>query len=311
MAAWSPDKLLASGALIAMPNDTQMKVVVTSINADYPSSTGMAEYSIGWRSMDGQYHGSARLSHEELAGSEGAILILKPDSVFKEYSQPFEKFALGTFAYTPGDNPFGSPPKPEVTVDLSQIEADLAKLPKTPKAKPWGYAKGTSPMGLKAEFGTEAILYGKPIAEVTSSKITDKGLEVELKMNTDAIDAELLTAQLSAKSYPEPPDPFLEIVKHAAQGVEEELFHATGFLAPPPKPNTYTAQHQLSLPNGVMLGVQLTVVVKDPVEWFNPLTAKGPPGATPPAPWPLISEKFVGSKPKAPAKGKKKKEDPA
>jgi len=53
---------------------------------------------------------------------------VQPSELFKNYPAPYEDVGLygltdKTYSYTP------ALPKPEVIVDLSQIEADLSKLP--------------------------------------------------------------------------------------------------------------------------------------------------------------------------------------
>lgn len=182
---------------VSGPEGIIATVIPTAVSEQF-SNSGVHEVHIEWSTSDGTLTGTVLTTPLHLAETLDKGGFFEPASVYKHYAtQPTFKDAEQSWYGKPFETDGTLLPQPKA--DLSQIAADLSKLPAvtTPKKKPGPKAKvvkGTpAQLAVKATGGEIFFDHeGKwpPIGKVTDMKMTTGGAELEAKL-TDNFSAKV------------------------------------------------------------------------------------------------------------------------
>lgn len=126
-----------------------VEAYVTSMTMDYSVDV----YGIEWMTYDG-IHGTATVARKDVVAGAFPPTIIA-DSVYKSYPQPFEK---GSTAVSSSMYAHKKPaPAEQPPADLSQIEADLAKLPQAHADDEWNLGASINSATLSSQSLTEVM----------------------------------------------------------------------------------------------------------------------------------------------------------
>jgi hypothetical protein len=220
-----------------MGPDPAIVAYVTQIVQEFSE----AFYTIDWISVDGKWRGTAKVAFKDLAGwKSGSPFTVTADSAIKTYDSDLEALP-SYFAQTSGTDlvPHYSF-KPAVNFDLSQIEADLAKLP---SAASYEMASSTAsgamtPTEFAAKYGPliETFANAETQSKLAAEQIAKYGDLYLEKIGDDLtlIDGDKVKVQWNASGLIESMTPIGKVtdLKETPLGLEfsaELLAHPKGY----------------------------------------------------------------------------------
>ena len=173
-----------AGCLITAMGQKPFPATVTQVVQTFEAN-GTKVFILDWLSTDGTLRGTSNVAASWLATQPPGPLKLNTIlSMIKTYSHPDQHWNVqpgSFFSYQSNSgtpNPYAPPhytPKAEAQVDLSQIAADLAKLPKSP---PWEQSPLSSmkeallsPMEFAEKYGAASASGGADLGLITGEDI--------------------------------------------------------------------------------------------------------------------------------------------